>query len=36
VIPAGGLATLSGRLVDANPGVTVSLTVDWGDASKPQ
>jgi hypothetical protein len=36
VIQAGGLATLSGRLVDANAGATLSLTVDWGDGSKPQ
>jgi hypothetical protein len=36
VFPAGGLATLSGQLVDANPGATLSLTADWGDGSKPQ
>jgi hypothetical protein len=29
-------ATLTGRLVDTDPGDALSLTVDWGDGSKPQ
>jgi hypothetical protein len=34
-IRAGQLATLSGRLVDADPTQVLSLTVDWGDGSTP-
>src|SRR5262249_55575615 len=34
-IQAGDFATLSGRLIDADAGDTLSLIVDWGDGSKP-
>jgi hypothetical protein len=35
-IRAGQFATLSGRLVDADPAAKLELTVVWGDGSKPQ
>jgi hypothetical protein len=34
-IVAGGVATLSGHLVDSDKADKLSLIVDWGDGSKP-
>src|SRR5262249_47340511 len=34
-VKVGQTATLAGRLTDADAGDTLSLTVDWGDGSKP-
>ena len=35
-IKAGQSATLSGQLVDADGDTNLTLTVNWGDGSKPQ
>jgi hypothetical protein len=35
-IPEGGVATLSGQLVDPDPGVVLGLRVNWGDNSPVQ
>jgi hypothetical protein len=35
-VRVGELATLSGQLVDADPGDVLTLTVDWGDGSPVQ
>jgi hypothetical protein len=35
-VRAGELATLSGQLVDADPGDVLTLSVDWGDGSPVQ
>src|SRR5262249_6602719 len=35
-IRAGQQATLTGRLVDADPREVLSLTVNWGDGSQPE